>query len=382
MDDATYMRRALQLARKGLGWTSPNPAVGALVVREGKVAGEGYHRKAGGRHAEVFALEQAGELARGATIYVTLEPCNHYGRTPPCTRALLNAGIRRAVIATADANPSVRGRGLLELFDAGLDVVVGVERLEARKINERFAKFITTGLPWVTLKMAVSLDGKVATRTGDSRWITGPEARAMVHTLRHQHDGVLVGLETVIADNPRLTVRLSQGRDPVRVVLDSHLRIPLEAGLVSAEQSASTIIVTTPDHDADRRRELESRGVQVLVVSMDNGRVSLRAALRALGQIGITSLLVEGGAAVNAAFLEAGLADKILAFTAPKIIGGSRAPGAVGGHGPERVSQALRLSGVSIEWFGPDWMVSAYPEGRGPDTYWDGLPDRVPGSRP
>lgn len=370
MDDTYYMRRALGLASKGLGWTSPNPAVGAVVVSNGKIVGEGYHHRAGEPHAEVHALRQAGEQARGATLYVTLEPCNHYGRTPPCTEAILAAGIRRVVAATADANPVVRGRGLLQLARAGLEVQVGVGRQEARELNEAFAKYITTGRPWVSLKAAMSLDGKVATRAGDSRWITGPSARRLVHQLRHRHDAVLVGIGTVLADDPRLTVRLGEGRDPVRLVLDSSLRLPLQARLINQTSTAPTWVITTPRHDAERRRLLEAKGVEVIVVPGKGPRVDLATMLDLLGKRGITSILVEGGPTVNAAFLDAKLVDRMYVFLAAKIIGGCEAPGPVGGEGPERVAGAQRLTRVRVEQVGEDWLISGYPEGKGPEVYW------------
>jgi diaminohydroxyphosphoribosylaminopyrimidine deaminase/5-amino-6-(5-phosphoribosylamino)uracil reductase len=372
MDDRYYMQRALALAKRGLGWTSPNPAVGAVVVRDGQIVGEGYHQKAGEPHAEVHALRQAGARARGSTLYVTLEPCNHYGRTPPCTEAILAAGVRRVVAATADANPAVRGRGLLELLRAGLEVQVGVGRQEARRLNDAFAKYITTHLPWVSLKMAMSLDGKVATRTGDSRWITGPAARRVGHELRHRHDAVLVGIGTVLADNPRLTVRLCGGRNPVRLVLDSSLRLPLQARLVGEAPAAPTWVITTPRHDPQRRNLLEEIGVEVVVVPGEGRRVDLPAMLELLGKQGIASVLVEGGPTVNAAFLEAGLVDQVYLFLAPRILGGARAPGAISGAGVAKVAEGRRLKGVRVEQVGEDWLISGYPEGegRGPDGYW------------
>ena len=370
MWDYRYMQRALDLAERGAGWTSPNPAVGAVVVRHGQVVGEGYHRRAGEPHAEVHALKQAGDLARGATLYVTLEPCNHYGRTPPCTEAILAAGIRRVVVATADANPVVRGRGLARLMNAGLEVWVGVGRKEARRLNEAFAKYITSGLPWVSLKVAMSLDGRVATRTGGARWITGPAARRLVHQLRHRHDAVLVGAGTVLADDPRLTVRLEQGRDPVRLVLDSRLRIPLSSRVINLPSSAPTWIFTTPNHDRDKRRLLEARGAEVIVVPGSGPRVDIRAMLEIVGQRGITSIMVEGGPTVNAAFLKHNLVDRLYLFLAPKIIGGHEAPGPVGGAGVEEVSSAQRIEGVEVTRVGEDWLFTGYPKGRDPERYW------------
>lgn len=370
VDDRDYMARALALAEKGLGWTSPNPAVGAVIVKEGEIVGEGYHRRAGGPHAEIYALRQAGAKAEGATLYVTLEPCNHYGRTPPCTEAILAAGIQRVVAATADANPAVRGRGLVQLAQAGLEVSVGVERVAARRLNDGFAKYMTTGLPWVSLKIAMSLDGKVATHTGDARWITGPEARRLSHVLRHRHNAVLVGRGTVSADDPLLTVRLAEGKNPVRLVLDSRLRLPAEAKLVRTAREVPTWVITTPHHDPARRKLLEEEGVEVVVVPGEEETVHLPAMLEILGKRGITALLVEGGPTVSAAFLEAKLVDRLYVFLAAKIIGGAFAPGAVGGRGVARVAEAYRLTEISVERVGEDWLISGYPEGGHPDAYW------------
>jgi diaminohydroxyphosphoribosylaminopyrimidine deaminase/5-amino-6-(5-phosphoribosylamino)uracil reductase len=341
-----------------------------VLVRDDRIVGEGYHQRAGEAHAEVNALRQAGGLARGATLYVTLEPCSHYGRTPPCTEAVLAAGVRRVVAATADANPRVRGRGLLRLATSGVAVEVGLERREARRLNEAFAKYVVTGLPWVSLKMAMSLDGKVATRAGDSRWITGPTARRAVHELRHRHDAVLVGVGTVLADNPQLTVRWYKGRDPVRVILDSSLRLPPEARVLKVRSPAPTWVVTTPHHDPNRRRALEDRGAEVLVVSEAGSRVDLKALLALLGRRGVTSVLIEGGPTVAAAFLEADLVDRLYMFVAPKLLGGREAPGPIGGLGAERVAQALPVRELEIRPIGEDWLISGYPATKNPEAHW------------
>ncbi|MGB9920981.1 MAG: bifunctional diaminohydroxyphosphoribosylaminopyrimidine deaminase/5-amino-6-(5-phosphoribosylamino)uracil reductase RibD [Moorellales bacterium] len=370
MCDLKFMRRALELAERGAGWTSPNPAVGAVVVRDHRIVGEGYHHRAGEAHAEVNALRQAGELARGSTLYVTLEPCNHYGRTPPCTEAILAAGVRRVVAATADANPRVRGRGLLRLAAKGLQVEVGLERRSARRLNEAFAKYVVTGIPWVSLKMAMSLDGKAATRTGDSRWITGPTARQLVHELRHRHDAVLVGVGTILRDNPQLTVRWRAGRDPIRIVLDSSLRLPLTSRVLTVRSSAPTWVATTAYCNPNRRRALEEAGVEVLAVEGTGSRVDLHQLLVTLGQRGVTSVLVEGGPTVAAAFLEADLVDRLYLFVAPKVVGGREAPGPVGGSGVGRMTEALRLHQMEIRPVGADWLVTGYPVTKDPEAYW------------
>ncbi|WP_088552971.1 bifunctional diaminohydroxyphosphoribosylaminopyrimidine deaminase/5-amino-6-(5-phosphoribosylamino)uracil reductase RibD [Calderihabitans maritimus] len=362
--DEFFMREALNLARNGLGRTSPNPAVGALIVKEGRVIGRGYHRKAGTPHAEILALREAGKEAEGATLYVNLEPCSHYGRTPPCSEAIIKAGIKRVVAAMVDPNPKVAGRGLAHLKAAGIKVKVGVLEEEARKLNEFFIKHITTGFPFVTLKGAMTLDGKIATVTGDSRWVTGPLAREYVHQLRDQYDAIMVGVGTVLADDPLLTTRLpeGQGRDPVRVIVDSRLRIPLEAKVVniSEKSSAPTIVATTNLADPERKKVLEDKGVEVLTVNHKDSRVDLNHLMMLLGQRGIISVLLEGGAQLNASAIEAGIVDKILMFIAPKIIGGSLAPGPVGGRGIEKMQEALLLHEVEVTTIGADVLISAY----------------------
>lgn len=360
-EEESFMERALELAARGRGYTTPNPAVGAVIVQDGVVVGEGYHRRAGGPHAEVVALEAAGDRATNATMYVTLEPCVHYGRTPPCAEALVRAGLRRVVVAMADPNPLVSGRGLSSLSQAGLEVEVGWLQEKARELNEAFIKFILTGSPWVSLKAALSLDGKIATSSGASRWITGPAARQHGHWLRHWHDAILVGVGTVLQDDPQLTTRLAEGKDPVRVILDSRLRIPLASRVLHVKSSAPTVVATTAAAPAARRRQLEELGIEVWVVEEDAaGRVDLAAVLRRLAERQLTSVLVEGGSSVQASFLEAGLADKVYFFLAPKIIGGTRAPGPVGGVGVSQVADAWRLHDVRVEFLDRDLLVTGY----------------------
>lgn len=365
--DATFMARALELARRGLGRTSPNPAVGAVIVRDGRVVGEGYHQKAGTPHAEIHALRAAGEKARGATLYVTLEPCCHYGRTPPCTGAIIAAGVNRVVAAMADPNPRVAGGGFRALRQAGIEVETGLLADEARRLNEAFIKYITTGRPWVTLKMALTLDGKIATRTGAARWITGPAARQKAHELRDTHDAVLVGIGTVLADDPELTTRLpdGRGRDAIRVILDSHLRLPLNARVVNLRSEAPTLVVTTAAAPAAARESLAARGAEVLVLPEEDGRVAWQPLLAELARRQVTSILVEGGAGVNATALAAGVVDKVVAFIAPKIFGGKEAPSPVGGRGVADPEAAWRLEKLEVERCGEDIMLSGYLFGRG-----------------
>lgn len=331
--DERFMRRALALARRGLGKTSPNPCVGAVLVRNGKIIGEGWHRRAGGPHAEVFALR--GVNARGATLYVTMEPCCTWGNTPPCTSAIIPAGVKRVVIAALDPNPKHYGRGLTVLRRAGICVQAGLLADESNELNAAFNKWITTGFPLIIAKAALSLDGKMATRTGDSKWITSEAARREAHQLRATVDAVIVGANTMIRDNPYLTLRHGiRGRQPWRVVMDSRGRSPLSARLFTDRLRHRTIVITTRHSSMRWRRCLVLLGITVLVVRGARGRVNLRVALRELGRMEITSVLVEGGGVLLESFFDARLVDKLMFFYAPIIIGGVA-----------RVSQALRLTG-------------------------------------
>ncbi|MDR5708737.1 MAG: bifunctional diaminohydroxyphosphoribosylaminopyrimidine deaminase/5-amino-6-(5-phosphoribosylamino)uracil reductase RibD [Armatimonadota bacterium] len=362
VDDAYWMRRVLEMARSGQGRTSPNPLVGAVVVRQGQEVGCGYHAAAGAPHAEVVALRAAGPLARGATLYVNLEPCDHHGRTPPCTQAILAAGISRVVVAHEDPDPRVRGRGIARLRAAGLEVEVGVLEEEARRLNAPYLKHRTTGLPLVTVKWAMSLDGRIATRTGSSRWITGPQAREEAHRLRDVHDAVLVGIGTVLRDDPALTCRIPGGRDPLRVVADSHLRTPSDARMLR-EGSSPVVVAATPRARPEEAERLRRCGAEVWVCAAEDGRVSLRDLLRRLGERGVLSVLVEGGSTLHAAVLEAGLADRIVAFIAPVLMGGREAPGPVGGAGIAEITQALRLRNLTVRPVGTDLCVEAEVSG-------------------
>ena len=357
------MREALDLARRGVGTTSPNPMVGAIVVGGGGALGRGYHARAGSPHAEVLALEEAGAAAHGATLYVTLEPCAHWGRTPPCAEAIIAAGIRRVVAAMEDPDPRVRGRGLRRLSEAGIETSVGAAAAEARRLNEAYVKHRTTGLPFVTAKWAMSLDGRIATRTGDARWISGTASRALVHQLRAASDAILVGIGTVLRDDPQLTARdLSAGHridhQPTRIVLDSTLRIPPNARALGRD-GTRVIVATTTRSRAEARRVLEGLGAEVIVVDGPAGRVDLRGLCAELARRGIMSLLIEGGGTVHGACIAAGLVDKVLAFVAPVILGGP-APSPVDGAGVDKIVQAWRLTRVSTRPADQDLVIEGY----------------------
>jgi diaminohydroxyphosphoribosylaminopyrimidine deaminase/5-amino-6-(5-phosphoribosylamino)uracil reductase len=360
--DTTSMRLAIEEARKAL--PSPNPPVGAVVVNaEGHVVAAAHHMRAGEDHAEGLAIAAAGEAARGGTLYVTLEPCNHQGRTPPCVDAILNAGIRRVVIGSLDPNPNVVGGGARRLADAGLVVDVGVAGVEARSLITPWSKFITTGLPHVSLKLALSLDGRIATRSGASKWVTGPEARAKVQELRAFHDAVAVGIGTAIADDPRLTVRdaalTAYGRSPARVVFDTHLRIPLGSRLVATAREVPTWILSGLEAPEAAEQALVDAGCGVVrVPNSAEGRVDVTAALRLLAQQGVVSILVEGGAELAGSLLASRNADELHAFIAPILLGPRGRPGAVDWAGPDTPTEAPRIMEPRWELCGRDAYVS------------------------
>jgi diaminohydroxyphosphoribosylaminopyrimidine deaminase / 5-amino-6-(5-phosphoribosylamino)uracil reductase len=363
VDEQQIMRQALALAAQASGHTSPNPAVGAVVVRDGRIVGQGYHRRAGAAHAEVEALQAAGKAARGATLYVTLEPCNHYGRTPPCTEAIISAGVAEVVYAVADPNPHVAGRGHERLVAAGLVVRGGLCQAEARHLNRFFFHYISHGRPYVVAKFAASLDGKIATPCGDSQWITGPMAREAGHELRHLVDAIIVGAGTALADDPRLTTRLPRPdvRHPLRLLLDSRGRVPLSANVFSSELPGETLVATTAAMPAGHRLALAEAGVSTLILpATASGQVELAGLLDELGQRSVTALLVEGGGQVLGAFCDAGLVNEVWAFVAPMIIGGMAAPGPVAGHGAGRLADALRLQDVALERVGDDFLIKGY----------------------
>jgi len=363
MTDEDFMQMALDLARKGEGFTSPNPMVGAIVVRDGQVVGRGYHEKVGGPHAEVHAIDDAGSAAVGGTLYVTLEPCNHAGRTPPCTHKILKAGIRRLVAAMTDPNPTVTGGGVRMLSENGVEVSVGICEAAARRLNEVYLKYIRTRSPFVILKCAATMDGRIATRTGDSRWVTGKKAREYVHQLRHAADGILVGINTVIADDPSLTARLpgGGGRDPVRIILDTHLRISPEARVLKLPSGSDTILITGGGVSAERLAAIERPGVRVLPMTEAGGVIDLQALINRLGEMGLCSLLIEGGSRVAGAALRARIVDKICFFYAPKILGGDDGVPICSGRSPERMREAIALCHLEVRRFGEDVMIEGYP---------------------
>ncbi len=354
--DLRMMHRALELAERGRGLVEPNPLVGAVVVRDGRVVGEGWHERFGEAHAEVNALKAAGEAARGATLYVTLEPCCHHGKTPPCTDAILRAGIRRVVAAMPDPFLQVAGHGIELLRSAGVEIEVGVAEAEARTLNAPYRKLLAAGRPYVIAKWAMSLDGKIATATGESKWITGPEARARAHQLRGRMDAIVVGIGTVSADDPRLTARPPGPRVATRVILDSRLRLPLDSQLVRTIPEAKILLVHGPEASVEARRRLEDKGCECLAIEAEAGRPAIPTLLDQLGRRRFTNVLVEGGATVLGAFFDAGAVDEVYAFIAPKLIGGKGAPAPIAGKGIERLRES-RLLDAHVESIGADWLI-------------------------
>lgn len=363
MTDEEYMRRALALAVRAEGDTSPNPMVGCVIVDEdGNIVGEGYHHKAGTPHAEVNALAEAKQLAQGATAYVTLEPCSHYGRTGPCCVALARAGIRKVVVACLDPNPLVAGKGIEYLRLQDIEVQIGVCEADAKRLNERFFTWVTENRPFVSMKYAMTLDGKIASATGDSKWITGEEARTFAHRLRRQHDAVLVGIGTVLEDDPELTTRMVQGKNPVRVVLDSSLRISLMAAVLNP--LADTIVFTSLDADAVKAEALAALpNVEVVRLPATDGQLDVEMVLQELAGRNITSVLVEGGSGVHGAFRDAGIVDRVYAFVAPKIIGGKSALTPVAGIGCEYIADGWELEDVETELLGRDVLITGLVPG-------------------
>jgi diaminohydroxyphosphoribosylaminopyrimidine deaminase / 5-amino-6-(5-phosphoribosylamino)uracil reductase len=357
-DDARWMKRALGLAALGIGETNPNPVVGCVVVKDGRVVGEGYHQRAGGPHAEVVALKRAGTAARGATMYVTLEPCAHVGRTPPCAPLVAASGVRRVVVATRDSNPRVDGRGLGRLRDAGVRVTEGVLAEEGRRLNARFFASCRLGRPFVLLKAAITLDGRIATATGDSKWITSPEQRRAARRMRRLYDAVLVGIGTVLEDDPLLLPSPRTRRPFVRVVLDTHLRIPLRSRLVRTAGPRAPLWVLTRVKAGRRRRRLEAAGVTVIALPRGSGLLTPRAVLRELFARRVSSVIVEGGGEVLGSFLAARLVDEVALFRAPLLLGGRDSRPAFGGENPRRIGEALRLrpagAGPLVEFWEPE----------------------------
>lgn len=358
-EDIEYMRRAMELAERGVGFTNPNPMVGAVIVKGGKVIGEGWHERCGEWHAERNAFKNCTVPAEGATMYVTLEPCCHYGKTPPCTEAIIEHGIARVVVGMEDPNPLVAGKGIALLREAGIEVVCGVEEEALREQNRVFLKYISTKLPWVAMKTAMTLDGKIATRTGDSKWITGAEARAYVHELRHRFMAIVVGIGTAVADDPLLNCRIEgRGvRQPIRVVVDSNARLSLDSQLVKTAGEYRTIVAHTRFAPEERVKALRETGVEMLLCKEKEGLVDVRNLLELLGQSGIDSILLEGGGSLNYTFLSEGLADELYAFIAPKIVGGMNAKTPVEGAGMEKMADAINLELENVLNIGHDVLL-------------------------
>lgn len=354
-----YMRRTIRLARRAIGRTSPNPMVGAVIVRAGEILAEGYHRRAGQDHAEVDALRKVAFRAKNADLYVNLEPCNHRGRTGPCTEAILDSGIRRVFIGMVDPNPSVSGAGIQRLRQGGIEVVVGILEAECRRLNEAFIKYVRTAMPFVVLKLAQTLDGRIGAASGHSQWITGEQARRLVHRLRSVSDAVMVGVGTVIHDDPWLTTRLARGRDPTRVVVDSNLRLSPSARLLRSSRSAPAIVATTVPPGGDREGALVAAGAQVIRTAVKNGRVDLRELLFHLGRRDITLVLVEGGAQLATSLIKESLVDKVYVFLAPRLLGGD-AIASFGSMGFTRVTDSISFSEPRWRRVGADMLFEGY----------------------
>jgi len=364
MHDKHYMQMALDLAVKGEGFTSPNPMVGAVVVKDGKVVGSGFHEAVGGPHAEVNAIDAAGKKAAGATLYVTLEPCNHTGRTPPCTEKILSAGISRVVVAMPDPNQHVAGGGSKYLKQHGLEVATGVCEQQACQQNEAFIKYITSGQPFVIAKCAATLDGRIATRTGDSKWVTGEAARRYVHRIRHAADAIMVGINTVDKDNPSLTTRLDgrRGQDPIRIILDTHLSISTHARVLQQDSDAETILVAGQGVKQSKKTGLEKAGARVIEAPLKNRRIDLAVLMQQLGAMEISSLLVEGGSQVLASAFQAGIVDKVQFFYAPKVLGGDDGIPICSGPGPELMNQSVPIKDINVQRFDDDILIEGYVE--------------------
>ena len=355
LDDNCFMREAIRLARKGIGKTSPNPIVGVVIVRNGKIVGRGYHKKYGDWHAEINAIKDANGDVKGATAYITLEPCCHYGKTPPCVDTLIKEKIGRVVVGTLDPNPSVNSKGIKTLRSKGIKVDVGILEDECRQLNEHYFKFIKSGIPYVTVKYAQTLDGRIATKTGNSQWISSEALRKYVHRLRAVNDYIMVGVGTVIADDPQLNVRYVKGKNPLRVIVDSKLRIPIESSVLKDKNSHPTTIATTSKAPSRKVTVVKKLGAEVLVVKKDkNGGVNLRDLLRELGKRGITSVMVEGGSEIVTSLLRANLVDKMIILTAPKIMG--KGLEAIGDLGVCKIKDAIKFSSFKTMKKGDDFV--------------------------
>jgi len=359
MDDRYFMEMAINLAEKGRGFTSPNPMVGAVIVKDGKVVGRGFHEAAGKAHAEVNAIEDAGALSKDSSLYVNLEPCNHTGRTSPCTEKILETGIKRVIVAMRDPNPNVEGGGASYLRKRGVEVELGICKNKAEKLNEAFTKFATTKRPYVIIKCAATLDGRIATRTGDSKWISGKESRKFVHSLRHSVDAIMVGSGTIKKDDPSLTARLddSKGLDPIRIILNSDLSIPENSKVLRLDSNSDTILVTGGIVPIDKKNRLEKNKVKIIHTPLKEELIDLDMLMNRLGSMGITSLLIEGGSRVLASALSSGIVDKIIFFYAPKILGGDDGMPIFSGPGSALISGSIAVKDINVRRFGDDVMI-------------------------
>lgn len=357
--DEFYMQQALALAQKGEGWVAPNPMVGAVIVKNDRIIGSGYHEKYGASHAEVNAIGSATEPVQGAIMYVTLEPCCHYGKTPPCADLIIQQKIGKVVIGSLDPNPLVAGKGVQKLKEAGIEVVCGVLEEQCNYVNRIFYHYITTKRPYVVMKTAMTLDGKIATVTGESKWISGEESRQEVHRLRHRYTGIMVGINTIIRDNARLTCRMQGGKNPTRIVVDSCLRIPLQSHVLQDQERNLTILATTNQANSMVADQLSRLGSEVLRCCVKNSRVDLNDLMCRLGAIGIDSILLEGGSTLNDAALREGIVQELVTYIAPKIVGGDGAPTPVGGMGIAHLSDAIQLERMQVTSIGQDIKISA-----------------------
>ncbi|SHK18804.1 diaminohydroxyphosphoribosylaminopyrimidine deaminase [Anaerobranca californiensis DSM 14826] len=369
--DVQYMKRAIELAQKGWGKTRPNPLVGAVIVKGDKIIAEGFHQAYGRDHAEVDALKKINFNGEGATLYVNLEPCSHYGKTPPCTEAIIKSGIKKVVVAMKDPNPLVAGKGLKILRENGIEVVSGILEKEARELNEIFIKYITTNIPFCIMKVAMTLDGKIATYNGDSKWITDEDSRNYVHHIRSRISSIMVGINTILYDNPQLNIRIKglEVNQPLRVIVDSQLRIPLDSNVVKTADQQRTLIATTEFVSSEKISRLEEKNVEVLTIQDINGRVDLQQLMIELGIRKIDSVLLEGGGTLNYSALESNIVDKIMVFIAPKILGGRNAITSVEGQGKPYVKEAFQLKNLTIRSFRKDVLIEGYIEGKDKYVY-------------
>ena len=355
------MERALKLSKKAVGFVNPNPMVGAVIVKDNRIIGEGYHEYFGGAHAEVNAFKNAREDVAGATMYVTLEPCSHYGKTPPCADAIVRNKISKVVIGMIDPNPLVAGRGIEILRNNGIEVITGIMESEIKKTNEVFIKYIAKKQPFCIMKTAMTMDGKIATSTGDSKWISNEKSRAYVHELRHRVAGIMVGIGTVLKDDPQLTTRRDgSSKNPIRIIIDSKARIPLEAKVLRCDENTKTIIITTELAEGTKIEAIKQKGAEVIVTPSKNNRVDLKHLMSVLGEAGIDSILLEGGSTLNYSALEEGIVDKVIAFISPKIFGGTSSKTPVGGVGVEQVKDSILLTDTEVTKFDEDIMIEAY----------------------